>query len=116
MPEIYQDWTPVVLTKSKSKPKLKNVDSIGNGSAKKIYNNDGNNTCDNDEPDIKPKIVSKEYGIKMQQYRQAFNKSQQDMANALSIPINTIRDYERGTAIYNANITTKINRYLKMPK
>ena len=32
MPEIYQDWTPVVLTKSKSKPKLKNVDSIGNGS------------------------------------------------------------------------------------
>jgi ribosome-binding protein aMBF1 (putative translation factor) len=106
MPEIYQDWTPVILNKSKINNKSK-IQSVNN-------NNNNNNNEDNDI--IKIKLITKEYGIKMQQRRQELKLSQEDVAKALYLNINIIKDYEKGTAIHNGNIITKINRYLKISK
>lgn len=99
MSKIYQDWKPVVLTKHQ--PIKKNL----------IYNKQ---IIEDNNEIVVPKTVTKEYGLKVQQYRNVMNLNQKDLAQKLNIPLEQIRNIENGTALKNGTLITKINRFLKI--
>lgn len=100
MSRVFQDWEPVVLTK---KPDIKN---------KTLYNII--NTKKNENEITVPKIIGKEYGLKVQQHRNAKKLTQKELATKLNILFEQIRDIENGTAVKNGILITKINRYLQI--
>ena len=99
MSRIFQDWEPVVFTK------------------KKLSKNPTfcNSKIDKDDNEISvPKTVGKEYGMKVQQYRNAKSLTQKELATKLNIPYEQVRDIENGIALKNGTLITKINRYLQI--
>lgn len=58
------------------------------------------------------KRVSIDLAKQIQQSRQNKGWSQKDLASRAQIPIDIVRNYERGTAITNGNYTSKLRRIL----
>ncbi len=100
MPEIYQDWEPVILTKNKTK-------------ANKTVNLNPKPNDDNDG-DIPKKLntYTKELSILMQNARQNKNLTQTELAKKLNIQTSIINDIECGKAIYNKKTYSTIMRHL----
>lgn len=86
---IYQDWTPVVLTKNKQKVTTQNKDS-----KPEIIKED----------DI-PKLnkISKEYSLAIINGRNALNFTQKQLAQKLCIKDNIIKEYEN-CSVVNFNL------------
>ena len=81
---IYQDWTPVVLTKNKQKITKQNKD----------------NKPEIIEDDI-PKLnkITKGYSLAIINGRNALNLTQKQLAQKLYIKDNIIKEYENGNVI-----------------
>ena len=110
-----QDWKPVIWKKPIEKKMLPKVTVLANkqknqntiqNTTKKVFIDGDNN------PDIMPIIVDKEFSIALQQARLAKKISQQELSNKLSIPLSIINSYEKGTGIRNGSYITKIKKYL----
>ncbi len=98
MSKNYQDWEPVVLTKSK-----KNNSVNINPKPKED---------DNGDIPEKLKTYSKELSIAMQNARKAKNLTQIELAKKLNIQSSIINDIECGKAIYNKKTYSTIMRHL----
>ena len=108
----FQDWTPIVLkkttdTKKKehkpSHPHIQNTISV-----KKIYDPDNPDA----EPEVKPVMIDREFGMQIQKFRTAKGITQKQLANALNLPVQVINEYERGTGVRNGNYVNKIKTYM----
>ena len=115
----HQDWKPIIWQKNiptKELPKtitLKNTKKNSNlttNTITKIYNDDNLSS----EPDIKPVLIDKNLAKEIQTRRLLKNISQQQLANALSIPVSVINEYEKGIGIRNGNYVSKIKKYLNI--
>ena len=115
-----QDWNYVVW-KKKIDPKLlpktktlsdkqKNLNTINNTVTKILTYDDQLQEYDN----IKPVLVSKDFGVLMQKHRLLLNMKQIDLANKLSIPVSIINSYENGTGIRNGTYISKIKKILNI--
>ena len=103
-----QDWKNVVFHKeTKQKPIIKTDVSCTN-TVKKIYDKEKPDM----EPEIKPIEIDKEFGLKIQKARLSLEMTQKDFANAISIPVSIINDYEKGKGIRNGIYISKINNYI----
>jgi len=123
----YQDWTPVVLTKSIPKTKneqiksknveIKTVNKTSKDPNILLNSSDANNY---DPENISKLVVSShDLGLSLQQARVAKGfKSQSDLDKACNFPANTTKTYENGTAIVKPNEISVMNRILgvKLPK
>jgi ribosome-binding protein aMBF1 (putative translation factor) len=79
------------------------------------YINKSNINIENKYDDVlSPIIVTKEYGLRIQQARMLLNISQRELAYKLNIHINIINDYENGIGIKHNNIINKINNFLNI--
>ena len=100
---IDPEWINVTYNKnSLKKNALNKQESI---SINQIKDNENKN---------QPIMITKEYGLKMQQARLLLKLSQRDLANKLNININIINDYENGSAVSQNYIISKINKYLNI--
>lgn len=90
-----QDWTPVVINRSDKKSP-----SRGFGGFKKTEDSEGN--------PIKPKTYGKDYGHRVTLARTQKNMNQADLAKALSVQPNIVRDIENGSGIVQDKICQKI--------
>ena len=111
----FQDWTPVDIGNKTNKPKGTTTQPkttySGNTSSvtvKKIYDLNDPNA----EPETRPVMMEREFGLKMQKARTAKGLNQQQLATALSIPIATIKDYEAGKGVRNGKVVDMINRWI----
>ena len=115
-----QDWNYVVF-KKKIDPKLlpktkvlsdkqKNINTINNTVTKILDYDDNLPEYDN----IKPVLVSKDFGALMQKHRLLLNMKQIDLANKLSIPVSIINSYENGTGVRNGTYISKIKKNLNI--
>jgi ribosome-binding protein aMBF1 (putative translation factor) len=118
--ENLQDWKNVTWTK-KIDPKLlpktlelstkkKNLNTINN-TVTKITNYDDNLT---EYDNIKPVMVSKEFGQLMQTHRTLLKMTREDLAKKISLPIAIIRSYETGTGVRNGTYISKIKKVLNI--
>jgi ribosome-binding protein aMBF1 (putative translation factor) len=107
MSNIFQDWNTIVIRKPNKEKEIVPKKKIENNENKvtKIY--DGDN-----EPEIRPVIVSKELGQQIAKKRCDKKLSQKQLANTLSIPVSIISDYEQGKGVYNINYINKIKKHL----
>lgn len=109
-----QDWTPVDIGNKAGKPKgttqpKTNYSGNTNGvTVKKIYDSSDPNA----EPETRPVMMEREFGLKMQKARIAKGMNQQQLATALSIPFATIKDYEAGKGVRNGKVVDMINRWI----
>jgi ribosome-binding protein aMBF1 (putative translation factor) len=68
------------------------------------------------EPETRPVMITHTLSQQIQQARVAKGLTQKELANALSIPVSVINEYERGDAVHNINYITKIKNYLGIRK
>jgi ribosome-binding protein aMBF1 (putative translation factor) len=66
------------------------------------------------DPDIKIIYIDKDLAKEIQKKRLQKKMSQQQLANAVSLPVSVINDYEKGTGIRNGSYITKIKKFLNM--
>ena len=66
------------------------------------------------EPMIKPKIIEAEFAKQITNARLVKGMTQKQLANALSIDVAVIAEYERGTGIKSGPVVSKIKRYLNI--
>jgi ribosome-binding protein aMBF1 (putative translation factor) len=110
----FQDWTPVNIGNKANKPKEPTQPKTtysGNTSGitvKKIYDSNDPNA----EPETRPVMMEREFGLKMQKARTAKGMNQQQLATALSIPLATIKDYEAGKGVRIGKVVDMINRWI----
>lgn len=107
-----QDWNHLIIKKAttnKSKPHHTTNNTV---SVKKIYDESNPDA----EPDIRPVKVDGDFAEQMTKARNARGMTQKQLANALSIDVAIIADYERGTGIKDGKIVAKIKRYLNIHK
>jgi ribosome-binding protein aMBF1 (putative translation factor) len=116
----HQDWTPVILSKhtkpnnsNKTKIVKQNVNTQSDGiKVKKVWDpKDPTN-----EPDIRPVMIAREFGQQIQQARIAKGMTQKQLANAISIPVSIINDYEQCKGVHNSSHISKIKKYLGINK
>lgn len=119
MSNFTQDWeTTIIKKRSSTVPVTKrgsfkpqsNQQQIKN-TVQKIF--DPNNP---DEPEVKPVLIERDFGLAIQKARTAKGLTQKELANALSIPVSVINDYEKGTGVRNGNYVSKIKKYLSITK
>jgi ribosome-binding protein aMBF1 (putative translation factor) len=109
----FQDWTPVDIGNKANKPKgtttqPKTTYSASAITVKKIYDPNDPNA----EPETRPVMMEREFGLKMQKARTAKGLNQQQLATALSLPVATIKDYEAGKGVRNGKVVDMINRWI----
>ena len=98
----FQDWETVVLKKQVSIPSSSNKNSENSNKPKK------------DENDIeKPKKVSNELKIAIQQARMNNKLSQKQLASMMCCQPSLINQYENGKAIPNNSFISKLEQKLK---
>ena len=68
------------------------------------------------EPETRPVMITHTLSQQIQQARVAKGMTQKELANAISIPVSVINEYERGDAVHNINYITKIKNYLGIKK
>lgn len=121
MSSNHQDWTPVILNKRSNTKTAENTQTVSkphinkssNGiKVEKIWDPKDPNA----EPETRPVMVTRDLGQQIQQARSAKGMTQKALANAISIPVSVINDYERGVGVYNSNYISKIKNYLAIPK
>ena len=97
----FQDWETIVLKKQVSQPTAnKNIQDP--------------NKCKKDENDIeKPKKVSNELKIAIQQARANNKLSQKQLASMMCCQPSLINQYENGKAIPNNSFISKLEQKLK---
>ena len=124
----FQDWKPTGWDKRgaksndvsnkeyiNSQSRLGNVTSKLKGTSanqNKISILTNARKIENEEDTFKLATVGMEIGKKISQARCDKKISQKDMANALSLPLQTIQSFENGKALYNAMVLNKIEKYL----
>lgn len=118
MSQPHQDWKVVVLKKNNSQKEKQNkqqfngkVTTNGN-SAIKVYDSNDPDA----EPEYKPKMVDLQFKDQIIKARNAKGLTQKQLAEALSIPVKVINEYEAGTGIHNGNYVSKIKKYLNITK
>jgi len=109
----HQDWKPVDIGNKANKPKTsvptpKVTYAGGNITVKKIYDPNDPNA----EPETRPVMMDRDFGLKMQKARTAKGLNQQQLATALSLPVATIKDYEAGKGVRNGKVVDLINRWI----
>lgn len=67
---------------------------------------------ENEEETFKLNTIGTKFGNRIAQARCEKKLTQKQLANALSLPESTIKNYENGKAIYNAVIVNKIEKIL----
>lgn len=100
----HQDWTPIVL--KKTKPNNNKISNTTNSN----YTNNTNNT--NLDENIKIKKVSKIMAKQITDGRISKKMSQQDLANQTCIDIKMIKEIENAKCIYNADHINKISKII----
>lgn len=112
----HQDWKTVVLRKDKPIVKTpvintvkKNTSSATSVTTKKVYDVDG-------EMEIVPVMIEKKFGDMIQKARMDRKMTQKELANALSIPLSVINEYERGQGVRTGLYVSKIKKYLGIDK
>jgi len=68
------------------------------------------------EPETRTVMITHTLSQQIQQARVAKGLTQKELANAISIPVSVINEYERGDAVHNVNYITKIKNYLGIRK
>ena len=116
MSHSHQDWNTVTIgkvtktnenTQTVSKP---HVSKQSTGiKVEKVVDPDG-------ELDTRPVMITHTLSQQIQQARVAKGMTQKELANAISIPVSVINEYERGDAVHNINYITKIKNYLGIRK
>ena len=119
MSHSHQDWNSVTIgkvtktnenTQTISKP---HVSKPSNGiKVEKIIDPNDPDA----EPETRPVMITHTLSQQIQQARVAKGMTQKELANALSIPVAVINEYERGDAVHNINYITKIKNYLGIRK
>jgi len=116
----HQDWETVIVrgktadnTKKQSTTKKvvtthSNQQGI-NVTVKKIYDSENPNA----EPEIRPVMIDKEFSKKMIQARLSKKLSQKELANALSLDVKIINQYEQSGGVRNGLYVSKIKNFLK---
>jgi ribosome-binding protein aMBF1 (putative translation factor) len=118
MSHSHQDWNTVTIGKvtktnentQTPKPHVSKP-STGIKVEKVIDPNDPDG-----EPETRPVMITHTLSQQIQQARMAKGMTQKELANALSIPVAVINEYERGDAVHNINYITKIKNYLGIRK
>jgi len=64
------------------------------------------------EPEIKPIMVTRDFGKQIASTRLEKQLTQKQLANQLCIPHNIISEYEMGKGVYNINYVNKIKRFI----
>lgn len=100
--ETHQDWTPVVLRKSK--PRIEINRPPQNKALKNLESLDPN----------AQKLLGLEAAKQIQQARCAMHLSQEELANKLCVKKKVIQEYETGKVVPNRKILNDINRVLKI--
>ena len=124
----FQDWKEVGWDKRGEKPKnetnktfLNNqirkgnvTQSLKKGSSNQNQINVVTNAkkIDSEEDTFKHKLIGMEMGKKIAQARCEKKVTQKELANALNLPENIIKNFESGKALYNAVIINKLEKYL----
>lgn len=110
-----QDWTPVDIGNKAGKPKGTTTQpktpysgNTNGVTVKKIYDPNDPNA----EPETRPVMMEREFGLKMQKARTAKGLTQQQFATTLSMPLATIKDYEAGKGVRNGKVVDMINRWI----
>ena len=119
MSHSHQDWNSVTIGKvtktsensqTISRP---HVSKPSNGvKVEKIIDPNDPNA----EPETRPVMITHTLSQQIQQARVAKGMTQKELANAISIPVSVINEYERGDAVHNINYITKIKNYLGIRK
>ncbi len=117
----HQDWTPVVIKKNTNTKQTNPANLVAKQGANKqqaaIKTEKVWDASDPDgEPETRPVMIDKEFGQQITKARVAKQMTQKDLANALSLPVSVITDYERGQGIRNGNYVSKIKKYLNINK
>ena len=111
-----QDWTPVVFRKHGKSSRTSNTELVSRTSAGNPTRSAGSK-LDKEEHAVLGN-VSAEVRIAIQRARQAKNMSQKDLASALNEKPSLISDYERGKAVPNNALVSRMERILecKLPR
>jgi ribosome-binding protein aMBF1 (putative translation factor) len=117
----HQDWTPVILRKNTDSKKADPKNLVAKQGANKqhtaIKTEKVLNPSDPDgEPETRPVMIDKEFGQQIVKARLAKQMTQKDLANAISIPIQVINEYERGQGVRDGNYVSKIKNHLGINK
>lgn len=114
----HQDWEPITFTKMnpnaptiiKTKVAKQNVNTTSTTiKCEKIYDPKDPGA----EPEIKPIMITSEFGKQICTARSAKKLTQKQLANKLCIPFQIISEYEMGKGVYNINYVNKIKQFIK---
>lgn len=114
----HQDWTPVIWNKNKSTVEKEKIpkqylNKVNNAiKVEKIYDPDNPEA----EPEIRPVMIEQSFGQLITQARLTKGLTQKQVANALSIPIAVINEYERGIGVRDGNYISKLKKYFNIGK
>ncbi len=117
----HQDWNPVVIKKNTNAKQTNPSNLVAKQGVNKqqtaIKTEKVWDASDPDgEPETRPVMIDKEFGQQIMKARVAKQMTQKDLANALSLPVSVITDYERGQGVRNGNYVSKIKKYLNINK
>eukprot|EP01084_Bolivina_argentea_P209191 356386_1 len=122
----HQDWTTVVLTKSKPSYKKNNNKKKRSNKERKSDNNSNSNSgsnkkkktrIDEEQEDFRTAKIGKNFSVALQQARLKKGWKQQQLAQQLNVRQTVINQYESGKAVPNPQLIAKMNRILgvKLP-
>ncbi len=113
----HQDWEPVVLHNSKKQKVNDKAKQIQEGSlvrkGKRGGAPEGQSELASDDY-AAPRKFDKVFGNQVAGARAKKDMDQNDLAKALNVQKNVVRDIEKGTAVYNPNLMVKIRRVLSL--
>jgi putative transcription factor len=114
-----QDWKQVVFRKRNMVVPISDNSTHALALKEKVHkNNESRNESVNlkkvasETENFHHNTISKDEGKSIIQARVAKKLTQEQLANALNIPVRTISDIERGSALYNGSLLARIKRFL----
>ena len=104
-----QDWTPIQFSQ---KPRTVQTKAHQNPQIRALAR------LDDETDELKHELVSPELKIAIMQGRQAKQLTQQQLAHALSVSVQIIKEYECGRAIPENAFIARLERFLcvKLPR
>lgn len=101
----HQDWTTVVVHKTKAIKQMENKPKKQNAPGTKEFRK-----LDGDEI-VKPKTVDKNIAKQLQQARCAKKLKQKEVAQRLNVPLSMIQNVENGKAKLNKAFISKLKKF-----